>query len=402
MPIEWFIALRLLRESRAQTALILGGVSVGVAVIVFLSSLIDGLQLSIIERTLGSQPHITVFRPDETAREVFPRESGGPAWIARVEKPAQRARGLVEWQRLLRRLQVEPGVVATAAVAAGPALALRGQVTRGIQLIGAAADELDRIIGLRERMRGGTLDLGAGRIVLGLELARDLGVGVGDRVRVETMRGGSQLFLVAGLFELGNKAVDSRWALCSLRAGQALLGLPGGATEVYVRVSEIYAAERIAARIRGATGLSAESWMTTNAQLLTGLRSQSASSALIQVFVVLAVAMGIASVLIVSVVQRARAIGILRAMGMPRVRILRLFLFQGAVYGALGSLLGSAFGIGLVWSFLRFASPLFPIEFSLGRLVLACAIAIVSGVVSAVLPARRAAKLDPAVAIRNV
>jgi len=402
MPIEWFIAMRLLRESRAQTALILGGVSVGVAVIVFLSSLIDGLQVSIIERTLGSQPHVTVSPPDETVRQVFARDPRGPAFLTRVEKPAQRTRGLVQWQRLVRRLKLEPGVTATAAVAAGSALALRGQVTRGVRLIGATADDLDRIIQLRKALRGGELDLGPGRIVLGVELARDLGVGVADRVRIETVAGGSQIFLVAGLFELGNKAADSQWALCSVRAGQTLLGLPGGATDVYVRVSEIYAAERVAARIRAATGLSAESWMTSNAQLLTGLRSQSASSAMIQIFVVIAVAMGIASVLVVSVVQRARAIGILRAMGTPRARILRLFLLQGAVYGALGSLFGSALGVGLVWAFLRFASPLFPIDFSASRLVLACAVAVVSGVVSAVLPARRAARLDPAEAIRNV
>jgi lipoprotein-releasing system permease protein len=225
---------------------------------------------------------------------------------------------------------------------------------------------------------------------------------VGDRVRIDTARGASQMFLIAGLFEMGTKGADEQWAIVSMREGQALLGLPGGASDVYLRVRDLYKADAIAARLGGATGLSAESWMASNAQLLIGLRSQSASSSMIQLFVVIAVAMGIASVMIVSVVQRSRAIGILRAMGVPRQRVLRLFLFQGALYGVVGALFGSALGIGLVTIFTRVASPLFPLALSVQRVLLACATALITGVIAAALPARRAAKLDPAVAIRNV
>jgi lipoprotein-releasing system permease protein len=195
---------------------------------------------------------------------------------------------------------------------------------------------------------------------------------------------------------------DEQWAIVSMREGQALLGLPGGASDVYLRVDAIYDAQSIARRVGEATGLSAESWMASNAQLLTALRSQSASSAMIQLFVVIAVAMGIASVMIVSVVQRSRAIGILRAMGVPQRRVLRLFLFQGAIYGAIGAACGSVLGTGAVMVFTRLASPLFPVTLSFQRVAIACATALLTGVIAAALPAKRAAKLDPAVAIRNV
>ena len=66
MPCEWMIALRYLREGRTQTLLILSGVAVGVGVIVFLSALINGLQGSLIDRTLGSQAHL-VIRPQNQA-----------------------------------------------------------------------------------------------------------------------------------------------------------------------------------------------------------------------------------------------------------------------------------------------------------------------------------------------
>lgn len=402
MPIEYFLALRFMREGRAQTVLILGGVSVGVAVIVFLSALIAGLQESIVERTLGSQPHIVIYPEDETARPVYPRDDPRTLVLSRIEKPAQRVRSIAEWQRLLRRLRQDPGVTAATALVAGPAFVTRGQSSNAIRVFGVEPEDFNQIIPVREFVTQGTYDPSAGNVLLGATLASELGVGLQDQVRIETARGTTQMFVVAGLFELGSKAADEQWAIVSLRAGQALLGLPGGASDVYARVAEIYEAEKVAARLRASTGFSADSWMASNAQLLTALRSQSASSAMIRLFVVIAVAMGIASVLIVSVVQRSRAIGILRAMGVQRARVLRLFLFQGAIYGALGSLGGSALAAGLVAIFSRIWAPLFPIELSVGQVALACGLAVITGVLSAALPARRASKLDPAVAIRNV
>lgn len=402
MPVEYFLALRFMREGRAQTALILGGVSVGVAVIVFLSSLIGGLQADIIERTLGSQPHITVYPRDEEARPVIARDDPNTVVVSRVERPAQRVRSIAEWQRLLRRLRRDPGVTAATAVVAGPAFVTRGQSSNAVRVFGVEADDFNRIIPVRKYIVEGAYQPSAGNVLLGMTLATELGVGVKDRVRIETARGTTQMFVVSGLFEMGSKVADEQWAIVSLRAGQALLGLPGGASDVYVRVADLYDAEQVASRIRSSTHLAADSWMASNAQLLTALRSQSASSAMIEFFIVIAVAMGIASVLIVSVVQRSRAIGILRAMGVQRARVLRLFLFQGAIYGALGSILGSAMGVGLIAFFTRVAAPLFPIEFSGVQVFLACGLAVLTGVLSAVLPARQASKLDPAVAIRNV
>ena len=107
-----------------------------------------------------------------------------------------------------------------------------------------------------------------------------------------------------------------------------------------VEVDRIFDAERVAREIQRRWGLTADSWMELNQQLLVGLRSQSASSWLIQVLVVLSVALGIASVLGVSVIQKAREIGILRAMGTNSNRIMGIFLLQGGLVGFTGALAG--------------------------------------------------------------
>jgi lipoprotein-releasing system permease protein len=128
---------------------------------------------------------------------------------------------------------------------------------------------------------------------------------------------------------------------------------------------------------------------------------------MIRFFVMLSVAIGITSVLVVSVVQRSREIGILRAMGASTARVLRAFLIQGALIGLSGSVLGCAFGGTLAWAFPRLAAgptgtPLFPVSPSPWLFVSAAGIALGTGILAAVFPARRAARLHPATAIRHV
>jgi lipoprotein-releasing system permease protein len=117
------------------------------------------------------------------------------------------------------------------------------------------------------------------------------------------------------------------------------------------------------------------------------------------------VVLGIASVLVVSVVQKQREIGILRAMGASRGQVLRIFLLQGGVVGAVGSVLGVLLAAALIAAFTRFVKgsdglPLFTITLAPALAIQVALAATVAGVLAAVAPARRAAALDPARAIR--
>lgn len=406
MTVEVFLALRFLREGRGQSLLILAGVSVGVAVIVFLSALIEGLQRRILEQTLGTQAHVVVRMPERAARAL--REAGPREAIARVvQEPAQRTRSIVDWQRDLdvidRMLEVE----AASAAVSGPGFAVRGTASRSVVVFGVDPVRFDRIFALSAHMRAGTFAPSGTDVVIGAELADDLGVEIGDRIRLATAQSGERTFRVGGIFDLGNRDVNRRWAIVSLRAGQTMLSLVGGATTIDLRIRDVFAADEVSARIASRTGLEAESWMQTNQQLLVALRSQSSSSQTIQAFVIVAVAMGIASVLVVSVVQKQREIGILRAMGFGRGRIQRVFLVQGLVVGLVGSALGSALGAALVVAFAGAArnpdgSPLFLLTLEPPLFLGAASVATLVGLGAAVWPARRASKLDPAEAIRQV
>ncbi len=142
--------------------------------------------------------------------------------------------------------------------------------------------------------------------------------------------------------------------------------------------------------------------MQTNSQLMNALQSQSLSSSLISFFVALSVAFGIASVLAISVTQRTREIGILRAMGARREQMLIVFLIQGAVLGLLGSFVGAGAGWVMVWAFNTFGPRLFDISPSMTIVPIAVSIATLTGVLAAIAPAWRASRLDPVAAIRYV
>ncbi|MBZ0236909.1 MAG: ABC transporter permease [Deltaproteobacteria bacterium] len=405
MPFEWFVALRYMRDARGQTILILAAVSVGVSVLVFLSALIDGLQVSLIDKTLGSQAHITLRVPREEARPlVEPTEARAVARL-REERP-QRLRSIDQWPSVIAEIEGMRGVIAVSPAVTGAGFAVRADAKNPIVVRGVEPERFLAIIDLRDRMVAGRFEVGGDDIAIGSTLARELGVAPGDKIRIRSSEGVEVVATVRGVFTLGNEAVDSTWVVTSLRQAQALFVLRAGVTTIELKVADVFGAERLAAEIRGRTGLRADSWMTVNAELLAGLTAQSSSKRMIEVFVIIAVALGIASVLIVSVVQKSREIGILRAVGTPPRRILLVFLIQGGVLGIAGSIVGSGLGAAFAKLFESLATdasgaPRFPVQLDLELFVMACALATGVGILSAVIPARRAARLDPAAAIRN-
>ena len=398
--LEWKIALAFLFDNKLQTLLIMVGIAVGSAVIVFITALISGLQANVIERTLGTQAHLKVQMPDDINR-VVPAPDGAVALV--LESPrAQRLRSLSNWQSVRDLLDDQPQVVAVSPLATGPAIARRGLARASVALMGIDPERYQRIVPVARDLVAGRFLIEGDQVAFGSELAKDLGLGVGDKLRLDGGQGRELVMRVAGIFELGVRELDSRYVYLDLRQAQILLDLPGGVTQIDLTVQDIFAAETIAERLGRLTGMQAESWMATNGQLLNALSSQTMTTQMIRIFVGLSVAFGIASVLAVSVVQRTREIGILRAMGSPRRQVMRVFLLQGGLLGLAGSALGGLVGWALVMVFNIFGPGLFYVAVPTGLVLSAMAVATLTGVLAAAAPARRAARYDPAVAIRYV
>ncbi|MCL4697773.1 MAG: FtsX-like permease family protein [Burkholderiaceae bacterium] len=410
MGFAFTVAWRFLREGRFQTLLIVVGVAAGVAVVTYISALIQGLQGNTIERTLGTQAHLTVKPREERTEAVLGAGAASNGTLARDVQPrAQRLRTLDDWRGIEAEMARLPGVLAVTSVVNGAALAQRGEASRAISIIGIDFDGYDRIVALRSRVVAGEARVAPGEALVGRQLAEDLGLVVGDRLVVRAGgaggTGAADTFKIAGLFDIGNRDLNRRFVYVTQTSAQSLLGIPGGMTNTYARVADLFGAAALAATLRARTGVEVESWMDSNAQLLSALQAQSISTGLIRVFTSIVVMLGIASVLVVSVVQKRKEIGILRAMGATRAQMTQVFLLQGAIVGWIGSLAGVALAQGLLWAFSTFAKgsdgrPLFVVGLPLDLALAVALMATAAGVLAAVAPARRAARLDPAQAIR--
>jgi lipoprotein-releasing system permease protein len=401
---EWIVAFRFMREGLTQTLLIIFGVALGGGVIIFMSALLAGLQANVVRRTLNYQAPIQILAPDQVARSLRADEPAGVA--AQVQPRSQQLRSVDQWQKTRADVERMPDVVGVAPVVTGPGFVRRGEATKAVSIIGIEPESYFDVIALPEKMVAGRQDVGPTDVIIGTELAQNLGTNVGDKLSLATANGTASTLTVIGIFDFGNKGANERNVYVALRTAQNLLDLAGGATSIEVKVRDPFAAETIAQTIRESGDLRVESWIKTNAQFFSAMAAQILANTLIRVFVGLTVALGIASVLVVSVVQKSKEIGILRAMGTARGQVLRVFLIQGGFMGLTGSLFGSllAWGFLLLWRGVAKnpdGTTMFVVVIEPSLFMLACAGSTLVGILAAVVPARRAAQLDPAVAIRG-
>jgi lipoprotein-releasing system permease protein len=407
---ELVVAWRFLREGRMQSLLIVVGVAAGVAVVAYISALVGGLQQNTLDKTLGAQAHVVLSEREDAVLPSAAAASAvaGSTALVQAMPRAQRLRSVANWPALVPLLEALPEVAAVSPMVAGSGLALRGQAQRAVALAGVELARYDRIVGLSGRVVAGEARLGPGEAIVGRELAADLGLGVGDRLTLAAGSGADaaqDTARITALVDFGVRELNRRSVVVPLREAQSLLGLPGGATRIELALHDVWAAPALSARLAREWPYLVESWQDSNASLVSALNAQSLSTAVIRAVVLVVVVLGIASVLVVSVVQKQREIGILRAMGATQGQVMRVFLLQGALVGVAGSLLGVVLAAGLVKAFTVFARggdglPLFTITLPPGLALQVAVVATLCGLLAAVAPARRAARLDPAQAMR--
>lgn len=402
------MAIRFLREGRLQTLFIIAGVAIGVGVIVFMSALLAGLQSNFIRRVLSTQAHIQLLQPQQVTRALRGGNDAPPGQVqgAIIQPPLQQSKSIDQWQAVMAQVRAMAGVKVVTPVVSGPALVLRGNATKAVTVSGIEPQTYFQIVDFSDKMVRGNTRLSGSDVLIGTDLSSDMGVDVGDKLHITAANGASSVLTITGVFDLGNRGANQRSTFTSLRVAQSLLNMPGGVSSLEVTVHDIYAAETMAQRIAADTGVQADSWIKNSAQFFAAVSAQTTANTAIRFFVGLSVAFGIASVLVVSVVQRSREIGILRAMGISRGQILRLFLLQGGLLAFGGALVGCGIGAVALSLWQQFArnpdgTPLFPLEFDTNLFALALVLATLTGLLAAFAPARRAARLDPVVAIRG-
>lgn len=387
MRLGFGIASRFLKSNKGQTLLIILGIAIGVSVQIFIGSLIQGLQKSLIEKTIGNSSQITITS-----------ETGDGK--------------IKEYNKLTDSIRTaDPNITAISVALDNAAFLEYGGSSQSILIRGFEMDQADRIYNIYDRILEGTYPKKESEILLGIDLKDEYGLALNDEVKITTPGGKSVNCRIVGFFDLKVSSLNTGWGITTLETAQQIFDTEDVVTSIEMQVdsSLIFSADEIAGNVESALkngDLKIVNWKEQNESLLSGLQGQSISSYMIQVFVMISVILGIASVLAITVIQKSKQIGILKAMGIRNSTTSYIFLFQGLILGFFGAVLGILFGLGLSVAFTKFAlnpdgTPVIELYISYSFIAVSGLIAVVASVLAALFPAIRSSKLNPIDIIRN-
>jgi lipoprotein-releasing system permease protein len=420
---ELFISLRYLRAKRKQvfvsiiTFISIAGIFLGVAALIIVLAVMNGFEQDLRNKILGINSHIILMQYSGAMRDH---------------------------PRVMRDVVQVPGVVAATPFIYSQAMLKNGGSVTGIVLRGLSMEDAMKVINLG-KIREGNLDhLGnEGRkipglkpeltslpgILIGRELAKNLGVFLHETVFVVSPSGVAtpmgmvprmKPFLVVGIFESGFFEYDSTLAYISLKNCQEFLNMGDLVTGIEIRVDDIYRADRIAKQIEQKLGFPywGRNWMEMNRNLFSALKLEKRVMFIILSLIVLVAAFNIISALIMIVMEKNKDIAILKTMGATRAGIMKIFIFQGIIVGAIGTFLGSLAGLAVAFNLealSRFVEKLFgfkilpgdvyylselPSQVNYGDVGIIILGTLLISFLSTIYPSWRASRLDPAESLR--
>jgi lipoprotein-releasing system permease protein len=393
------IAIRYLTANKAQTALLVTGVAVGVFIFIFMSALIGGLAEFILSRTVGDISHITIEA--DTADPALLIAPEGQILVV-TEKGRTRTATLAEAATWLPLIETVPGVRAVSPQITGAGFLTRGAQVAQVSVTGVEPGRESAILDLDGYMVEGEVRIGSGLIVVGRDLADDLALSIGQTLRLQSSNGVTAALTLSGIFKTGNGGIDNARAFVSLSTARTLFSMPQGVTRIEIKLDDLNAADATALRIRALTGLDAVPWTDGAAQLMEALNAQAQTGYFLKSFALITIVIGVASALLLSTYRRRPEIGIMRAMGAGRGFVVFVFVTQGALIGLMGGVMGAGLGYLALLPFPpreAFRPGTLPLDITQGSYGVAIALTVLGAILASILPARSAARVDPVTAI---
>lgn len=411
MSFEFFISFRYLLAKRRQmfvsliTFISVAGVAVGVTALIVVLAVMNGFHDDLRSRILGVTAHITVG------------SYGGT---------------ISNYNDAMREIEKEPGVVGATPFTYAQVMIASGRSTSGAILRGIEPLSASRVTEIQKNLRWGNLaDLasapsepgvaGYPGIILGVELANNLGVRTGEFVTVISPAGRltpvgqvpkSKTFQVVGIIESGMYEYDNTLGYIDLAAAQQFLGIGDTVTGIEVKVTDIYRADAIAKSLQGRLGppFYVRDWMMMNASFFSALKLEKAVMFVILTLIVLVASFNIVSSLIMLVMEKGRDIAIIKAMGATTASIKKIFVLVGFLIGFSGTFFGNLGGFSLCgllkeYQFIDLPASIYhlsklPVKMEALDIIVIDFAAIFISLVATLYPSRKAAGLDPAEALR--
>jgi len=409
MSFEYFIGRRYLRAKSKQsfisliTILSTAGIAVGVMALIVVIAVMSGFESDLKSRILGGQSHIVLMR------------HGGQ---------------FTEYRKILKEVEKIDGVKSATPVIYTQVMLRASSRVSGAVLRGIDPESAGRVIKTLDKISlhnpktgmGESPDNNVPGIVLGKELANNLGVGIGDTIYLISPRGmispighlpAMKRFRLTGFFESGMYDYDGSFAYINIKQAQKILRMGNSVTGIEIRVDNMYKAREIAQKIVSSLGFPfwARDWMQMNQNLFTALKLEKTVMFIILTLIVLVAAFNIASTLIMMVMEKTRDIAILKAMGATDKSIKKIFVFKGMVIGTVGTIFGVILGFVLctilkhykiaeLTGDIYYFTTKLPVKLEFFDVFIIVSAALVICFLATIYPARQASRLNPVEAIR--
>ena len=384
MKLPFKISLRFLSSSKGQTLLIAIGIAIGVSVQIFIGSLINSLQTNLLNKTVGNSPQIKITSNNDDK--------------------------LIDNYLNLKSeiLSTSDSITNLSFAADGAALINTDENTYSILIRGMNINDSDKIYNIKNRIYEGREPENDFETLIGKELQDELGVKLNENIQIISNTGKTSELKVVGFYDLGVASLNKSWLIAPITTSQEIFSLGDSVTTAEMQTNDLFNADIIANELLSNLGdeYKISNWKDDNAELLSGLNGQSISSIMIQIFVLISVVLGIASVLAITVLQKSKQIGILKAMGIKDKDASLIFLFEGLLLGIMGAILGVILGFLLSFMFSKFAvnpdgTPIIQLYIDYKFIGLSAIVAILSSTIAALIPARRSSKLNLLEVIKN-
>lgn len=381
------IAWRFLTSNKFQTFLIVLGLGIGISINIFVGSLIQGLQEGLIDSTIGGQPHITISSASDD-EPYFTGWQDIEETVKRIDNLKYVATGVDVRAFVMNINPDSPDVV----------------LLRGFDL-----DQANGIYKFYEENFEGSKPTNANEIIVGRNFLEDLSVQLGDKL---VLKGDPNPLkpmtnvTVVGSFDLGNADLNRNWVFGQANLARIIANITEKASSVNIQLKDPFDSTVVVDELEGlitTSGVKVGDWQKTNEQFLSGLQAQSQSTNIIQAAVLASVIIGVTSVLLITVLQKSRQIGILKAMGLDNRGSALVFIFEGFLLGLMGAFIGVVLGIFLALSFNQFATANLDLQVAISPdfIGISALIAVVASIAAASLPARKSSSMEVIDIIRD-
>jgi lipoprotein-releasing system permease protein len=407
---EWMLAMRYLRARRQEGFISviawfsLLGIVLGVATLIIVMAVMNGFRQELLSRILGLNGHLSIYGP-----------------------PA----GITEFEPLAGTVAGVEGVVVVDPMIEGQAMVTANGVARGAVVRGLRPEDIRRRTILTENITSGSLDdfEGEDAVLIGSRLAERLGLAIGDKITVISPKGNVSAFgtvprvrsyPIVATFNIGMYEYDSGFVFMPLEAAQTYFRLPDAVTTLEIFVEDPDDAPNMVRDVRAAVGDvgRVHDWQRANASFFNAIQVERNVMFLILTLIIVVAAFNIVSSLIMLVKDKGRDIAILRTMGATRGMIMRIFFLSGISIGVIGTfggfILGVTFatnietirqGIQALTGTELFAAEIYflsqlPAEVEAVEVTAVIVMALALTFLATIYPSWRAARIDPAEALR--